>query len=246
MIRLQNITVRYRLIRERRRTFQAHIINYLKGKRIEVETLKALNGISLEIPGGESLGIIGHNGAGKSTLLKVISGVIKPVEGYIAVRGRIAPLIELTAGFDPELTGRENIYLNAAILGFSRKEINNKFDRIIEFSELQEFVDSPLKNYSSGMVSRLGFSIATEVDPDILIIDEVLAVGDASFKRKSVERILEFREKGITIIFVSHNMEEISSLCTRVSWLDYGSIKMTGEPGNVIAAYEAYHDSPHL
>ena len=244
MIRLQNLSVRYRLIRERRRTFQSHIINYLKGKRIEIETLRALKEISLEIPEGESLGIIGHNGAGKSTLLKVISGVIKPVEGDIEVRGRIAPLIELTAGFDPELTGRENIYLNAAILGFSRKEIESKIDRIIEFSELQEFIDSPLKNYSSGMVSRLGFSIATEVDPDILIIDEVLAVGDASFKKKSMERILEFRNKGITIIFVSHNMEEISSLCSKVSWLDHGSIKMTGEPGAVIEAYESYHMLP--
>ena len=246
MIRLQNISVRYRLIRERRSTFQAHAINYLKGKRIEIETLRALKEISLEIPEGESLGIIGHNGAGKSTLLKVISGVIKPVEGDIEVRGRIAPLIELTAGFDPELTGRENIYLNAAILGFSRKEIESKIDRIVEFSELQEFVDSPLKNYSSGMVSRLGFSIATEVDPDILIIDEVLAVGDASFKRKSIERILEFRNNGITIIFVSHSMEEIRSLCSKVSWLDHGSIKMTGEPGTVIAAYESYHMSPRL
>ena len=246
MIHLQNISVRYRLIRERRSTFQAHIINYLKGKRIETETLWALTHISLDIPEGEALGIIGHNGAGKSTLLKVISGVIKPVEGEILIRGRIAPLIELGAGFDPELTGRENIYLNAAILGFSRKEIESKIDRIVEFSELQEFVDSPLKNYSSGMVSRLGFSIATEVDPDILIIDEVLAVGDASFKRKSIERILEFRNNGITIIFVSHSMEEIRSLCSKVSWLDHGSIKMTGEPGTVIAAYESYHMSPRL
>jgi ABC-2 type transport system ATP-binding protein/lipopolysaccharide transport system ATP-binding protein len=241
VIHLQDISVRYRLIRERRRTFQAHIINYLKGNRIEIETLWALKKISLEISEGESLGIIGHNGAGKSTLLKVVSGVIKPVEGHMHVKGRIAPLIELSAGFDPELTGRENIYLNAAILGFSRKEINSKFDRIIEFSELQEFVDSPLKNYSSGMVSRLGFSIATEVDPDILIIDEVLAVGDASFKKKSMERILEFRNNGITIIFVSHNMEEIRYLCSKVSWLDHGSIKMTGDPSAVTAAYESYH-----
>jgi homopolymeric O-antigen transport system ATP-binding protein len=211
---------------------------------MEAETLWALKNISIDIPGGESLGIIGHNGAGKSTLLKVVSGVIKPVEGNIHVRGRIAPLIELSAGFDPELTGRENIYLNASILGFSRKEIDSKFDRIVEFSELQEFVDSPLKNYSSGMVSRLGFSIATEVDPDILIIDEVLAVGDASFKRKSVERILEFKKHGITIIFVSHNMDEIRAICSKVLWLDHGSKKMSGEPEAVIAAYESYSVTP--
>lgn len=214
----------------------------MKGKRIEIDTLRALNGISLDIPEGESFGIIGHNGAGKSTLLKVISGVIKPNEGNIHVRGRIAPLIELEAGFDLELTGRENIYLNASILGFSRKEIDRKFDRIVEFSELQEFVDSPLKNYSTGMVSRLGFSIAMEVNPDILIIDEVLAVGDASFKRKSLERILEFKKKGVTIIFVSHNMDEIRSLCSRVVWLDHGSVRMIGNPEIVIAAYES-HDS---
>ncbi len=240
MIRLENISVRFRLVKERRRTFQAHIINYLKGKRIAIETLQALKGISIEVSPGESLGIIGHNGAGKSTLLKVISGVIKPNEGTVRVQGKLAPLIELTAGFDPDLTGRENIYLNASILGFSRREIDRKCDRIIEFSELQDFIDSPLKNFSSGMVSRLGFSIATEVDPDILIIDEVLAVGDASFKRKSMERILEFRKSGTMIIFVSHNMEEIRSLCGKVVWLDHGVIKMTGEPERVIPRYEEH------
>ncbi len=244
MIHLQDISVRYRLIRERRRSFQAHIINYLKGKRIEAETLWALKQISIDIPKGESLGIIGHNGAGKSTLLKVVSGVIKPVEGNIRVQGRIAPLIELGAGFDPELTGRENIYLNASILGFSRKDIDSKFERIVEFSELKEFIDSPLKNYSSGMISRLGFSIATEVDPDILIIDEVLAVGDAGFKKKSKERILKFSQKGTTILFVSHNMDEIRTLCSKVLWLDHGSKKMTGEPEAVIAEYESYSTTP--
>ena len=241
VIHLQDISVRYRLIRERRRTFQAHVINYLKGKRITAESLWALKQVSLEIPKGESLGIIGHNGAGKSTLLKVISGVVKPVEGSLQIRGRIAPLIELGAGFDPELTGRENIYLNAAILGFSRKEINSKFDRIVEFSELAEFVDSPLKNYSSGMVSRLGFSVAIEVDPDILIIDEVLAVGDVVFKKKSKERIMQFSQKGTTILFVSHNMDEIRTLCTKVLWLNQGIKKMMGKPEAVIPAYEAYH-----
>ena len=229
MINLQNISLKYRLIKERKRTFQAHIVNYFKGKRLDTQILWALKNVSLDIGDGEALGIIGHNGAGKSTLLKVVSGVMKPVEGRVNVLGKIAPLIELGAGFDPELTGRENIYLNASILGFSRKEINAKYDRIVEFSELRDFIDAPLKNYSSGMIARLGFSVATEVDPDILIIDEVLAVGDAQFKTKSKERILQFRKKGITILFVSHDMDEVRSLYSKVLWLDHGYMKMIGD-----------------
>jgi ABC-2 type transport system ATP-binding protein len=240
MIRLQNISLKYRLIKERKRTFQAHIINYFKGKRLEARVLWALKNISLDVGEGEALGIIGHNGAGKSTLLKVVSGVMKPVEGKVSVQGKIAPLIELGAGFDPELTGTENIYLNASILGFSRKEINRKYDRIVEFSELKDFIDAPLKNYSSVMIARLGFSIATEVDPDILIMDEVLAVGDAQFKMKSKERILQFRKKGITILFVSHNMDEVSNLCSRVLWLDHGNMKMLGDRDKVISDYESH------
>ena len=240
MINLQNISLKYRLIKERKRTFQAHIVNYFKGKRLDTQILWALKNVSLDIGDGEALGIIGHNGAGKSTLLKVVSGVMKPVEGRVNVLGKIAPLIELGAGFDPELTGRENIYLNASILGFSRKEINAKYDRIVEFSELRDFIDAPLKNYSSGMIARLGFSVATEVDPDILIIDEVLAVGDAQFKTKSKERILQFRKKGITILFVSHDMDEVRSLCSKVLWLDHGYMKMIGDADTVIPEYESY------
>ncbi len=239
MIQIQNVSVTYRVIKERKRSFQSYIINYLKGKRIRAETLWALRNISLDVGRGESLGIIGHNGAGKSTLLKVISGVIKPVEGNIRVKGNIAPLIELSAGFDDELTGRENIFLSASILGFSRSEIEEKYDNIIDFSELKDFINAPLKSYSSGMIARLGFSIATEVDPDILIIDEILAVGDAHFKQKSKERISEFRKKGITILFVSHNMEDIHNLCDRVLWLDHGNSKMLGYPANIIDAYES-------
>lgn len=239
MIQIQNISVTYRLIKERRRSFQAHVINYLKGKRIKVETLWALRNISLNVRKGESLGIIGHNGAGKSTLLKVISGVIKPIEGNINVTGTIAPLIELSAGFDDELTGRENIFLSASILGFSRKEIEEKFDNIVEFSELSDFINTPLKSFSSGMIARLGFSIATEVHSDILIVDEVLAVGDTHFKQKSKERILDFRRRGITTLFVSHNMEDVENLCDRVLWLDYGTMKMLGEPGKTINEYNS-------
>jgi ABC-2 type transport system ATP-binding protein len=192
----------------------------------------------LDISKGESLGIIGHNGAGKSTLLKVISRVIKPAEGELRVSGKIAPLIELGAGFDDELTGRENIFLSASILGFSKKVIEEKYNNIIDFSELGDFINTPLKSYSSGMTARLGFSIATQVNPDILIIDEVLAVGDAHFKKKSKEKISEFRRKGVTILFVSHNMDEVSSLCDRVLWLDHGNMKMLGDPARIIDEYE--------
>jgi ABC-2 type transport system ATP-binding protein len=239
MIQIQNVSVTYRVIKERKRSFQSYIINYLKGKRIRVETLWALRNISLDVRRGESLGIIGHNGAGKSTLLKVISGVIKPVEGKIRVNGNIAPLIELSAGFDDELTGRENIFLSASILGFSKRETEEKYDNIIDFSELKDFINAPLKSYSSGMIARLGFSIATEVYPDILIIDEILAVGDAHFKQKSKERISEFKKKGITILFVSHNMEEIHNLCDRVLWLDHGDVRMLGDPVRIINEYES-------
>ena len=237
MIALQGVSVRYRLIRERSRTFQAHIIAYIKGKRIEKEILWALRNISLDVHRGESLGIIGPNGAGKSTLLKVISGVIKPAEGRVIVNGKIAPLIELAAGFDDELTGRENIFLNASILGFSRRETEDRVGSIVDFSELRDFIDTPLKHYSSGMVARLAFSVATEANPDILIIDEVLAVGDVRFRQKSKERISEFKKRGITILFVSHDMEQVRNLCNRVLWLDHGEVKMLGEPAEVTEAY---------
>lgn len=241
MIQLKDVSVKYRLIRERPKTFQEHVINYLKGKRIEAETFWALSDISLDILKGESIGIIGHNGAGKSTLLKVISGIIKPAGGKVSVHGKIAPLIRLGAGFDHELTGRENIYLNASILGFSRKEIDGKYESIIDFSEIRDFINTPLKHYSSGMIARLGFSIATEVNPDILIVDEVLAVGDAHFSKKSKERILEFRKKGITILFVSHSMEEVKNLCDKVLWIDHGKPNMIGEAEKVIAEYQSYN-----
>ena len=238
MIKLQDISVKYRLIRERPKTFQEHVINYLRGKRIDVEILWALKGITLDVREGEALGVIGHNGAGKSTLLKIISGVMKPSEGVRVVNGKIAPLIELGAGFDHELTGRENIYLNASILGFSRREIEEKYESIIDFSEIRDFINTPLKNYSSGMIARLGFSIATEVDPDILIVDEVLAVGDAQFKKKSKERMLDFRKRGVTILFVSHNMEDIGMLCDRVLWLDQGKMRLIAGTDEVLSAYQ--------
>jgi len=236
-IKIEDISVMYRLVKERPRTFQEHIINYLKGKKTKAESFWALKGVSFDVNAGECLGLIGHNGAGKSTLLKVISNVIKPVEGNVTVNGRIAPLIELSAGFDPELTARENIFLNTSILGFTRKEIEMKYDGIVAFTELEDFINTPLKNFSSGMIARLGFSIATEVNPDILIVDEVLAVGDEYFKKKSEQRILEFKKKGVTILFVSHNLQYVKNICDRVVWLDHGKLKMLGRPAEVIAEY---------
>lgn len=231
------VSVRYRLVKEKPKTFQEYFIHRLKGKRITYEDYWALRDIDLTVRKGESLGVIGHNGAGKSTLLKVVAGVLTPAKGRMRISGTIAPLIELGAGFDPELTGMENIYLNASILGFSRKEIRRKIDDIIRFAELDEFILSPLKNYSSGMVSRLGFSIATEVNPDILIIDEILAVGDEPFQRKSKDRILGFKEKGTSILFVSHSMDDVKQLCDRVLLLDHGSIRMCGDPQSVVTEY---------
>lgn len=237
-IKISGVSVRYRLAKEKPRTLQEYIIHRLKGRVMDYEDFWALNSVNLEVPKGETLGIIGHNGAGKSTLLKVIAGVLKPTEGTITVNGKIAPLIELEAGFDMELTGKENIYLNASILGLSRKEINGKFNRIVEFSELSDFIHSPLKSYSSGMVSRLGFSIATEVDPDILIIDEILAVGDEQFRKKCKERMEGFKKKGTTTLFVSHSLEDVRRLCDKVLWLDHGMSKMYGEAHVVTDEYQ--------
>jgi ABC-type polysaccharide/polyol phosphate transport system ATPase subunit len=236
-IDISEVFVRYHLAREKPKTFQEYFIHRLKGKRIAYEDFWALKGINLKVHKGESVGIIGHNGAGKSTLLKVIAGVLNPTKGNITSHGTIAPLIELGAGFDPDLTGMENIYLNASILGFSRKEIDSKVHAIVEFAELGEFIYSPLKSYSSGMVARLGFSIATEVNPDILIVDEVLSVGDERFKRKSEDRIMGFKEKGVSILFVSHSMEDVKTLCDKVLLLDHGTSKIYGDSETVINEY---------
>lgn len=236
-LKIANVSVRYRLFKERPKTLQEYLIHKLKGRRTNYEDFWALKDVDLEVSKGETLGIIGANGAGKSTLLKVVAGVLKPTTGDVLVNGKIAPLIELGAGFNMELTGAENIYLNASILGLSKKEIDRKFQAIVDFSELESFLYSPLKTYSSGMVARLGFSIATEVDPSILIIDEILAVGDEHFKKKCTEKISRFREKGVTMLFVSHNMEEVRRLCSTVLWMERGSPKMWGEPGEITEAY---------
>jgi ABC-2 type transport system ATP-binding protein len=236
IIRLENISVRYRLPSERIGTFKEYAIRILE-RKIRFNSFWALYNVNLSVYSAEVLGIIGKNGAGKSTMLKVISRVLRPTQGRVVVYGKIAPLLELGAGFHNELTGRENIYLNGALLGFSRTEMTRCFQNILDFSELHEFIDAPLRTYSSGMYARLGFSVATAHQPDILIIDEILGVGDEAFQHKCADRISEFRKNGTTILFVSHSMAAIEELCQRVVWIDHGKIEMIGLPSEVIAAY---------
>jgi ABC-2 type transport system ATP-binding protein len=235
-LRLEDISVRYRIPHERYATLREHAIRWLK-RRIRYDDYLALRNVSLRVRRGEMLGIIGPNGAGKSTLLKVIARVLKPKQGTVWIRGRVAPLLECGAGFHTELTGRENIYLNGTLLGLSRKEIDARFQGIVSFAELTEFIDAPLRTYSSGMVSRLGFAVATDANADILIIDEVLSVGDASFQKKSLERIQRFRRESTTILFVSHDLETVESMCNRVIWLDHGIIKANGSAQEVVREY---------
>lgn len=198
----------------------------------------AIKDVNLEVKKGETLGIVGRNGSGKSTLLKLIAGVTSPTKGKIIVNGKVSPLIELGAGFHPELTGRENIYLNGSILGLSKKEINKKFKSVVDFAELWEFIETPVKYYSSGMYTRLGFSVAISVEPEILLIDEILAVGDMAFQKKCMEKMREFKKRGTTIVFVTHSLGQVQEFCQRAIWLEKGAIKEEGKPEKVIAAYQ--------
>lgn len=202
--------------------------------------LWAVHDVSFDVMPGQCIGIVGRNGSGKSTLLKLISRIIQPSSGEITVRGRISALLELGAGFHPDLTGRENIFLNASVLGISREEAESLYDKIVEFSELDEFIDMPVKHYSSGMYMRLGFSVAIHVRPDILIIDEILAVGDLSFQAKCMERILEMKAKGTTIIFISHDLKSMSNLCSDIVWMDRGQVRMIGLTDHVLPQYSDY------
>jgi ABC-2 type transport system ATP-binding protein len=238
-IALRGVSVRYRVPTEPVATLKEHAIRLLQGRRVGYRDFWALKGIDLEVYQGEALGIIGRNGAGKSTLLKVISRILRPTQGRVWVRGSVAPLIELGAGFHPELTGRENVYLNGAMLGFSRAEMQGKFKRIVDFAELWDFIDAPLRTYSSGMQMRLGFAIASDVEPDLLVIDEILAVGDEAFKEKCTRRMHGFRENATTILYVSHSLDSIRELCDRCVWIDGGKIQALGETGKVIDAYHS-------
>lgn len=236
MIRLDNVSVHYRVAQERIGTFKEYAIRWLKGQ-IHHQSFRALDNISLDVKKGEVFGLIGKNGAGKSTLLKLVARVLRPTTGRVWVKGRVAPLLEVGAGFHPELTGRENIYLNGAMLGFSRHEMDARFDRIVDFAELGDFIDAPLRTYSSGMWARLGFAVATDAQPEVLIVDEVLSVGDEAFQRKSFERIQSFREQGATILLVSHNMDAIESMCQRALWLDHGKVAALDSAQSVVSQY---------
>lgn len=237
MIKAEHVSLCYKMTYDRVKSMKEYFVQLVKGK-IQYEEFWALKDVSFEVRKGEVLGIVGHNGAGKSTLLKVISGILKPTGGSVAVNGVVAPMLELGSGFDFDLTGRENIFLNGAILGYSEQFLKEKYDEIAEFSELGQFINVPLRNYSSGMVARLAFSVATVVNPDILIVDEVLSVGDAAFQEKSKRRMLELMGGGATVLFVSHDLGQIREMCSRVLWLEHGKMKMLGETQSVCDVYE--------
>ncbi len=236
MIDVQNVAIRFNLASQKVDNLKEYFIRLLK-RELMFQEFFALKGVSFQVRKGEAWGLIGANGSGKSTMLKTISGILKPYRGSVSVNGSIAPLIELGAGFDQELTARENIFLNGCVLGHSEKFMREHFDEIVDFAELHEFLDSPLKNYSSGMRARLGFSIATMVKPDILIVDEILAVGDYKFRQKCEKRMRELLSGGTTLLYVSHSIEEVKRLCDHALWLDRGEMRMQGAADAVCEAY---------
>lgn len=237
IIEVDNVTMRFNMPKEKVDNIKEYLIKLLK-HQIRYEAFVALSDVSVKIKPGEVVGIVGLNGSGKSTLLKVISGILAPSEGTVKTHGSISPMIELGAGFDMELTARENIFLNGSVLGFSRDFLTEKYDEILDFAELRDFEDVAIKNFSSGMVARLGFAIATLVKPDILIVDEILAVGDFLFQQKCENRISELMSGGTTVLIVSHTIEQIERLCSRVIWLDHGVTKMDGATAEVCAQYK--------
>ena len=236
IIEVTDATVRFNMSTERLDNLKEYFIKLMNGQLMFQEFL-ALKQVDLKVKKGEAWGIIGTNGSGKSTLLKLICGILKPYKGNVAIRGTIAPLIELGAGFDSELTARENIFLNGAVLGHSERFMKEKFDEVVDFAELRDFLDMPIKNYSSGMAARLGFSIATVVQPDILIVDEVLSVGDYAFQQKCEARMHGMLENGTTLLYVSHSIESVRSLCNKALWLDKGNVRMNGDVMEVSQRY---------
>jgi ABC-type polysaccharide/polyol phosphate transport system ATPase subunit len=238
-IRLEGVSVRYRIPRERIRTLKEYAIRRLK-RRIVYDDFEALSDVGLEIQTGETLGLIGRNGAGKSTLLRLVARIIQPTEGRVVVAGTVAPLLELGLGLHGELTGRENVLLQGALLGFSRSEMKKRMDRIIAFAELEEFIDAPIRTYSTGMAARLAFSVATDVDPDILIVDEALAVGDERFQIKCHDRMEAFRRAGKTVLLVSHAMAQVRENCRRAIWIHEGRVRRDGDAGEVTEAYHLW------
>ena len=236
MVKVDNVGIHFNLAKERVDSLKEYFLKFSKGT-LHFEEFWALDGVSLEIEKGDFYGLVGINGSGKSTLLKSVAGVFKPTRGKITVNGTIAPLIELGAGFDMDLTARENIFLNGAVLGFSKDHMLEKFDDIVDFSELHDFLDVPLKNYSSGMVARIAFAIATATKPDILIADEILAVGDYAFQEKCEKRMQELLDAGTTVIFVSHSIEQVKRMCNKATWIEKGKVIMSGDAETVCDAY---------
>ena len=236
MIEVENVTMKFRMSDEPLNSLKEVFTTAVKGK-LKFNEFLALDHVSFNLEKGKTLGLIGKNGAGKSTTLKLISGILKPTEGAIRTYGNIVPMLELGAGFDLELTGKENIYLNGAILGYSKEYLESKYDEIVDFAEIRDFVDMPIRNYSSGMMARLAFSIASVVQPEILIVDEILAVGDVAFQEKSFNRMKELMSGGATVLFVSHDLEKIEEMCDKVIWLDHGKVVMFGDTDEVCSAY---------
>jgi lipopolysaccharide transport system ATP-binding protein len=238
VVELSHVFKSYRMNQPAAAGMKIYMIGLLKGKKSPVKTIKALDDVSFSVQRGETVGIIGKNGAGKSTLLSLIAGVEKPTSGTIKVNARVSPLLQLGGGFHPDLTGRENIILNGVLMGISKNKVRTRINAIVEYSELAEFIDQPIRIYSSGMLARLGFSIVTQLDPEILIVDEVLAVGDESFQKKCLATMSDFKKKGVTILLVSHNEHDVKKLCSRVIWLDNHKVRLTGEPDEVIKTYQ--------
>jgi len=240
LIKVENVSMKFNLGKDKVNTLKEFLIKKAK-RQIRVEEFWALKNISVEVKSGEVLGLVGSNGAGKSTLLKVMAGVMKPTTGTVDKVGSIAPMIELGAGFDMELTAKENVFLNGAILGYTKEFLESKYDEIVNFSELSAFMDVPVRNFSSGMVARLAFSIATLVAPEILIVDEILSVGDPPFQQKSQAKMMTMINGGATVVFVSHSMGQIQKICTKLLWIDHGEMRMLGNVDEVLTEYDKYN-----
>ena len=239
LVAAENVGMSFRIHERRYDTLKERVVGLFKGRKNPAKELSVLEGVSFRIKKGESLGVIGHNGAGKSTLLRIVSGIYKPTEGRIATKGKIV-LLNLGAGFDMEADGEENIYLNGAIMGFSHHEMKERYDSIVEFSELGKFMKLPLKNYSSGMVSRLGFAIAIDVQPDLMLVDEVLSVGDENFRRKCLKKIEELKQNGTSFLFVSHNIDQVKKLCEKTIWIENSDVRAYGDTEEVVKQYIEY------
>ena len=238
IIQVNDVTMSFRMNNDRILSLKEFVTTALRGK-LEYNDFTALNHVSFNVKKGETLGLIGHNGAGKSTMLKLISGILKPTKGSISVHGNVVPMLELGSGFDMDLTGRENLFLNGALLGYSENFLKSKYDEVLAFSGLEQFIEMPIRNYSSGMLARLAFSVASMVEPEVLIVDEILSVGDADFQEKSKARMLELMGGGTTVLFVSHSLEQIREMCDRCIWLEHGQVKVIGSANEVCDAYAA-------